>query len=103
LVESDANKFVLQRQLDFANIVANQKELDIVSTRLQQIFESLLGVFGHVVDLIQDNKFEPSFKEIFGLYKLVNLVANNIDSSLIRGIQVDYETLVFFYFLILVD
>jgi hypothetical protein len=70
---------------------------------LQQVFERLLGVFGHVVDLIQHNKLEPEFKQVFGFHKLVNLVADNVDSPLVGCVQMDDETLVFFYFLVLID
>jgi hypothetical protein len=70
---------------------------------LQQVFECLLGVFGHVVDLIQHDKLEADFKQVFGFHKLVNLVADNVDPSFVGCVQVDDETLIFFYFLILIN
>jgi hypothetical protein len=70
---------------------------------LKQIFERLLGVFGHIVDLIKYNKFKADLEQILRFNELINLVANDVDPSLVGRVQMNYQTLVFFYFLVLVN
>ena len=53
-----------------------------------------MGVLGHIVHFVQDDKLEPLFKQVLGFGKLMNLVTDNINPSFIRGIQMDDITLV---------
>jgi hypothetical protein len=103
LVETDTHKFMLQRKFNLADIVANQEKLHIVPARLQQILERLLCVFGHIIHLVQNHEFVPGFKQVFGFHKLVNLVANDINASLVGRVQMNDQTFVFLDSLVLVD
>jgi hypothetical protein len=57
LVETYANELVFQRFVDLADVVTDETEPDVVTGRLEKILESLLGVLGHVVDLVEDDEF----------------------------------------------
>jgi hypothetical protein len=105
LIETHTDEFVLERQFDFADIITNEAELHIVAAYLQEILERLLGVFGHIIDFIEDDKFVPGFKQILGSDELVDLVANSVDAAFIGCIQMDDETLVdmVLRFLVFVD
>ena len=103
LVETNTNKFVLQRKFNLANIIANQEKFNIVPTGLKQILERLLGVFGHVIDFVENHEFVPRFEQVLGFHELVDLVPNNIDASLVGCIQMDDLAFGFFHALVLVD
>jgi len=105
LIETHTDEFVLERQFDFADIIANEAELHIVAAHLQEILERLLGVLGHIIDFIEDDKFVPGFKQILGSDELVDLVANSVDAAFIGCIQMDDKTLVdmVLRFLVFVD
>jgi len=95
LIEPDTHKLVLQRFLDFANVIANETKPHIGTAHLQQGFERLLRVFGHVIHFIQNDEFQPRFKQMVGFDKLIDLVANNVDTPFVGRIQVNDIFLVF--------
>jgi hypothetical protein len=94
LIEPDTQELILQGLVHLGNIVTYQAKPDIVRRGLEDIFEGLLGVLGHIVHFVQDDKLEPFFKEVLGFGKLMNLVTDNINPPFIRGIQMDDITLV---------
>jgi len=94
LVKAHTDEFVLERQFDFADIIANEAEFHIVAAHLQQILERLLGVFGHIIDFVEDDKFVSGFKQILGSYELVYLIANGVDAAFVGCIQMDNQTFV---------
>ena len=68
-------------------------------------FCGMLGVFRHIIDFIEDDEFIPNFKEILGSNKLVDLVADSVDTAFVGCIEMDDETFVdvVLRFLIFVD
>ena len=62
LIEPNTNELLLKWHVDFADIITNEEKLDIGTAALEQVFERLLGVFGHVIHFIQHDKLEPGFE-----------------------------------------
>jgi len=83
LVEPNTDELLLERVVDFADVITNQEKLYVFIAALEQVFERLLGVFGHIIDFIQDHKLVAHLKQVFGFYELVDLRPNNVDASLI--------------------
>ena len=94
MIEPNAGELVLERSLDFADVITNQAELDIGRASLQQIFEGVLGVFCHIIHFVQNDEFRSDIKQIAGFDKGVDLIANNVNASLVGRIQMDNEPLV---------
>ena len=105
MIEPHTDEFVLQRQFDFAYVIANETELHIIAAHLQEVFERLLRVFRHIIDFIEDDEFVSDFKQILGSNKLVDLVADSVDPAFVGRIEMDDETLVdvVLRFLVFVD
>ena len=105
MIEPHTDEFVLQRQFDFADVIADEAELHIVAAYLQQVFERLLCVFCHIIYFIEDDEFIPDFKQILGSNKLVDLVADGVDAAFVGCIEMDDETFidVVLRFLVFVD
>jgi hypothetical protein len=87
LIETNANKFILEGFINLANIIANQAKSNIGYGGLQQILQCLLCVFGHVIHLVQHHKFNAIVEDIFRGDKLIDLIAYNVNATLIRGVQ----------------
>jgi len=96
LVEAQTDEFVLQPLVDFAYVVAYQTKTNCARVVLQEITKGLLGIFGHVVDFVQYDKLHSSLEQRFRVHKKTDLIANNVDSSLVGRIQVDDKVLVLF-------
>jgi len=94
LIEPHTDEFVLERQFDFADVIADEAELHIIAAHLQEVFERLLGVFRHIIYFIKDDEFVTDFKQVFGSNKLVDLVADSVDAAFVRCIEMDDETFV---------
>ncbi len=55
--------------------------------KIQTSPESILGGLSHVIGLIEDNQLESRGKESLCRRKVFNLFAHDVDSAVIRGIQ----------------
>jgi len=87
LIETNANEFILEGFINLADIIANQTKPNIGYGGLQQIFQGLLCVFGHIIHLIQHHEFDAIVKNVFRGDELKDLIAYDVNTTLIRGIQ----------------
>jgi hypothetical protein len=88
LVKSNTNELVLQRRIYLAYIITNQAEAHtLCRRRKQQFLQRLLRILRHIIHLVQNDEFHADIKEVLSPHELVNLVAYNIDTALVRGIQ----------------
>jgi hypothetical protein len=94
LIESHTYEFRLQRLVDFAYVIAYEAKPHVEFARLQQGLESLLRRLGHVIHLVQDDEFRADFKDMFRFYELVDLCPDDVDTALVRCIQMDDGLLV---------
>lgn len=86
LIEPKFNEFVLQSFFNAIDVIANQAKTHIGRENLQQIAQGLLGIFGHIVDFVQNNKFHSCAKHGIGGDKTMNLVSYGVNASFVRCI-----------------
>ena len=99
MVEAHAHEFGLQRLVNSADVVAYQAKPHVVLrvgvvVAVQQMPQRHLRVFGHVIHFIQYYEFGAGTEERFGRDKAVNLNADDVNSALVLGVQMNHETAV---------
>jgi hypothetical protein len=94
LVESKPDKFVLKPLVDLADVIAYQTKANAARIILQEIAEGLLCVLRHVVDFIQNNELHAIVEEGLRVHEETDLIADDVDASLVGCIQMDNQVLV---------
>jgi len=54
----------------------------------------MLRISRHVVHLVENDEFEPFFKEIHRFHERMDLIADNVNPAFIRRIEVDHVAFV---------
>ena len=53
-----------------------------------------MRVLRHIVDFIKDNKLHPVIEEGFRVHETTDLIADDVDASLVRCVQMDNQVFV---------
>jgi hypothetical protein len=72
---------------DLIHVIANNAKSDILGVLLNNATKGSLGLLGHHVCFVQDNELEPFCKEGASFGKLFDLFTDDIDATVIRGIE----------------
>jgi hypothetical protein len=94
LVEPEPDEFVLKPLVDLADVIAYQTKANAARIILQEIAEGLLCVLRHVVDFIQNNELHAIVEEGLRVHEETDLIADDVDASLVGCIQMDNQVLV---------
>ena len=72
---------------DFVHVVANDAEPNVLRILLDDTAKRSLGSLGHHIRFVQDNELEAFREERARFRKLLDLVAYDVDATLIRRVQ----------------
>lgn len=74
---------------DLVDVIANNAETNVLRILFNDTTQGCLSLLGHHVGLVQDNELEAFRKQGASLCELLDLFTNNVDTTLIGGIELN--------------
>ena len=85
--ESEPGTSTLDRRDDLVDVVANDTESEVLCVLFDDTPKHSLDSGGHHISFIEDDEFETSREQCSRLGKVLDLLANNVNTSVVGRIQ----------------
>ena len=85
--ESEPGTSTLDSRNNLVDVVANDTEPDVLCVLLDNTPKRSLGSGGHHISFVKDDEFETLGEQCSRLGKVLDLLANNVNTSIVGRIQ----------------